>query len=648
MIPNGAKDARWWNQPENKHETVFEACKRITNRTSEQRIENVYNLALFGDSTVLGLGGTYFDSVVYEPERMALNIVRQCVQTLAAKIGQAQPLPKPVTTDGSYRQRRRAKKLGDLFEGVFEAACVWNTSPSIARDAGLFGTGLTHNYRVGRKLYHERVFPWEIRVDPRDAHRGAPRTLYKVSYVDRYVLMDRFPEHEEAIVASELDTWDDVSFSNTEDSDLLLVIEAWHLPSGEEASDGRHTICLNNVCLLDEEWTKHYFPFTVLRIEQPTIGWFGTGIAKTLTGLQYTINAMAESVQESALMSGGYVTIERGSGVEVDKLNNGSGNVLYYTGQKPEWIYPSPFNPLSWQFMRELVPMAFEVSAVSQLSAQSRLPAGIESSVAQQTFSDFESERFAVFSKGYEQYHIDLAWQFFDLLEEIQEEYGDLKVKTAAKARGQRVLKDIDYEAVRMDREEFVLKVYPSNLLAKKPAARLQQIEQYVNIGWVSPEDAKILMEMPDLDAFVSLSTATTRYVENAIQKILDSDSPEEDYEPPDGVIDLKLAVAKGTLMLVEAMTDGADEENLELVRQWLVDCKELIDRAKPPAEMAPPGAPGMDGSLPPGAMPPDAMPPEMMPPEMLEPLAAPGMGPPMPDGPVPPDMPPPPPAMPN
>lgn len=663
---------RWWRS-ETPHSDVFDIVRAVSNKTRIRREMDLYHACLYDDSELTGLGPSSWQDLEYQPSKLAFNVVRQTVDTLSAKIAKNQPLPMPITSGGNYGQRRRAEKMGKAIKGQFELSGVWRSSPTIARDCALFGTGIAHNYRVGKTIYHERVLPWEIVVDPRDAMYGKPRTMYLRRWVDRFVLAERFPEFHEYIMTADAKDIHSYDLGYDDTSDLVLVIEAWHLPSKSledsdpdyetdaqpdehtyhdqpaprmdpdnpsesdgpqrPAHDGCHSIMISNATLIKEPWRRQYFPFSVLRMSEPLVGWHGTGLAKQLTGLQYTINDTAAVVQEAHALSGGYILVESGSNVDTGKLDNGRGTILKYNGTRPDWINPQPVHPDTWNFVLGLIPKAFEMTGVSQLSAQSQKPAGIESAIALNTFNDIETERFALFAKQYEEYHIDVAWQFFDLWEEIVEEFGNATIRVNSKDRGLRFLSDIDFGEIRMDRHEFVLDVFPTSLLSKKPAARIQELESFINAGWITREDAMMLLDMPDLERAGNLVLSATRIIEQIIDRILDAPDPYADgvYTYPEPAFNLKLCIAKGLQMYLDAKLDGAPEENLLLVMQFIADAKEQLEMSmqpppgeQPPPEMdmpagpqmgampmadippppgAPPGPPGSDNFVPPSPM---------------------------------------------
>ena len=59
-------------------------------------------------------------------------------------------------------------------------------------------------------------------------------------------------------------------------SDLVMVVEGWHLRSGKNMTDGRHTLACSSGSLLDEEYTKDRFPFTFLHYSPRLLGFLGS------------------------------------------------------------------------------------------------------------------------------------------------------------------------------------------------------------------------------------------------------------------------------------------------------------------------------------------------------------------------------------
>lgn len=601
------RDLRWFLMPmpeEGEEEEVrSDVAQRVWSLSSKSKPQQrarhemyLYHACLYDDTEMAGLGPGSYEAVNFEPSVLSFNIVRKMVDTCTARIAKNKPLPFPLTSGGDFREQRRAKKFGRFIDGMFDTNHVWATSPMIARDAGLWGTGLTHNYRVGRRIIHERVFPWEIEVDHREAQYGAPRTIRLRRYVDRMVLAERYPwATDEIMTAQESDDRDLTGSSPMGTSDLVLVIETWHLPSGPldkdgmlqptkkdgapQPNDGRHAICISNCDLEYGEWKYDYFPFCKLWMSAPLMGWFGNGLAKTLTGLQYTINDSALQTQEQMRLSGGYVLVHDDADIATEQIDNGPRSILRWNGNhEPQWINPQPMHPDQWNFVLALLPQANSMTGVSEFASQSAVPRGMTnaSGKALEMLSDEDSDRFALFSQYYEQYHIDIAWQMFDLAQEIVEEFGEYTVQSVTKERGKRILEKPDFAKVKLDRDSFVLQVYPTSMLPRSPAARIDYVQSLSNAGWLSKEDAMMLLDFPDFEGFLNLAQSSKNLIALFIDKMLDAEDTEapEAYEYPDPIENLNLAIVMTQEAYLNAIVEGADPKNLALLRRYILDCR--------------------------------------------------------------------------
>lgn len=632
-----------------RHEVSARVWALSSRSRPQQRARHdmyLYHACLYDDSEMTGLTPGAYEAVTFEPSLLSFNVVRKMVDTCTARIAKNKPLPFPLTSGGDFMQQRRAKKFGRFIDGMFDTNKVWATSPMIARDATLWGTGLTHNYRVGRRLMHERVFPWEIEVDSREAQYGAPRTIRLRRYVDRMVLAERFPWAADKIAEAQETDDHDMSGSSgpLRTSDLVLVIETWHLPSGpldkdgmleptekdgeRRPNDGRHAICISNCDLVYEEYKREYFPFCKLWMTAPLMGWFGNGMGKMLTGMQYTINDTAMQVQEQVRLSGGYVMVHDDADVATEQINNGPRTILRWNGNhEPSWINPQPMHPDQWRFVLDLIPQANAFTGVSEFASQSAVPRGMSnaSGKALEMLSDEDSDRFALFSQYYEQYHIDVAWQMFDLAQEIVEEFGAYTVQSVTKERGKRILEKPDFAKVKLDRDAFVLQVYPTSMLPRSPAARIDYVQSLANAGWLSKEEAMMLLDFPDFEGFLNLSQAAKNIVALMLDKMLDAEDPTDPaaYTYPDPIENLQLAIVMTQEAYLNAIVEGADPKNLKLLRQFILDCRnENLKRnaqaaaASAPASTAPAGgAPAPIAGAPP--------PPTMQTPSMPAPAAA-------------------------
>lgn len=646
-------DLRWWNKPD-PHQAVWDNYKRIGRRTSRVRAFDTYYAALYDDleyaTAVQGIGAIG----EFTPQTMCTNIVRRQVDTFVAKLSKNRPVPMALTTAGNYGQQRRAKAIGTFFEGVLDQVDYWPTRTLRLRDCGVVGSGFALNYRVGRRMVHDRIFKKEIRVCPIDAEKGKPRSLYIGRLVDKLVLAERFPEHAEKIYEAEADCGEVASTARYEEDveHLCLLIEAWHLPSAPGAKDGAHVVTISNATLANGVYTRDTFPLSKIDYSPPQAGYFGSGLAQQLEGLQYEVNAVGLRLQERHYLMGTYVLVEDGAEVTYETIDNGTLTEVRYRGTQPSFQNPPAAHSDLFNWWRELrTTMPAEITGLSNFATRSEKPAGIIAAKAIRMVSDSDLENLTPQGRADEQDVINTCWQFFDLAEEIYSETGkdpedkDAKkaepymVKVEHRAHGQTVLQDIDYAKVRIDRENFKLRTFPTNFLRGTPEEQMQSVNEMIEAGFLSQDEALVLLDFPDLQRVLNLRGAARHVIERTLEKILDAETEEQAkaaYVYPEPAMNLELCKALAIMTYLNEKLNGAEEWKLKLVMQFSLDATaELLGDQGQAADAA------AAGELPPEGMPNEPIPPvdpalAGMPPGELY---APPEEPLLPEGAVPPEM---------
>lgn len=612
-----AKDLRWWLQDE-PHRAVWSNVERIGNRTRARRWQDLYFACLYDDAELAALVQGAQAVGEFTPQTMSANVCRRQVDTFVARITKNRPVPMALTTGGNYPQQRRAKSLSKFFEGQLDNIQYWRTRELRLRDAGVFGSGLALNYRVGGKLHHDHMFGFDLRVDSLDARYGNPRTIYLRRFIDRLVAKERWPDHADDIDSADSKTDEDQFETGYDETcDQVLVIEAWHLPSGEGAGDGAHAICISNATLEISEYVRDYFPFSKFDFSPPIVGWFGEGMVKQLAGLQYEVNSIGLRLQEQGYLTGTYVWVPPGAGLETDVLDNGA-LTLIRSAVQPTFMTPAPWHPQIFEYYQRLRGQyPGDVTGMSGLATRSEKPAGLDSGRALRVYHDIDNENLTVQGRADERDVIDTCWQFLDLAEEIYAEGADAKdeqsayrVKIESRTHGRSVLQDLSYKDVRLDRETFTLRVFPTSFLASTPEDRWSQIKEVTNSGFLSQDEAMALLDFPDLDRVMNLRGAARRNIERLLEKILDADDPEAAYEYPEPAWNLELCKALALMFYLDAKLDGAPEKNLQWILQFATDAQAELSNASAGSPGgaataqadagAPPGPPGEQYAPPP------------------------------------------------
>jgi hypothetical protein len=652
------KDSRWWREDEKTcHEVLFGQLDRLRRLNGSRRRQDVYFACLYDDAEFATLVRGTQAIGEFTPQTLTTNIVKRQIDAFVARHTKNRPVPMALSNGGTYSEQRRAKSLSKVFDGLLDQVGYWDARPLLRRDGAVFGSGFALNHRIGGKLFHDRAYPWEFLVDPREAMYGCPQTIVLLRYIDRLVMMERHPKLADLILDAEAGQMQDAwNIGWDETCDLVLVAEAWHLPSAEpsdnDAKGGAHAICVSNATLELREYRRDYFPITKWDFYPPLLGWRGEGMAKQLAGLQYEVNAIGLRLQEQGYMAGTFVWTPPDVGFEPEMIDNGVFTHIE-SAVKPEFFNPSPWHPQIFEYYMQLRGrFPAEESRLSEMSTRGELPPGLESGRAIRSWNQLDDQAFLPQSRSDESVTIDTAWQFYDLLEEIHEEGlsdGEERsepsyvVSIEKREHGQTLLEDADWSKVRLDKEKFKLKVFPTSLLTGTPAEQIEQADDLAKRGLLSLDEVYALVDIPDVQRVLNLRGAPRRAIEKILEKILDAEDPADVYMQPEPAMNLELCRALALMTYLDAFTNDAPEINLRYVLQFAIDAELELEAQEDAGAPAPPGVdpmaeqgPGQgpalphDAGAPPGQFAPPDQPPlpaNAMPPAAIAPVpGSPGM----------------------
>jgi hypothetical protein len=572
-IPNSAY--YWYKQKSDVHAAVFSFVKKLDQDQSYRQTDNVRNMRLYGNYE---FGSASFNFMKSEPSaatinRVTLNVVQSMVDTVVSKIGKNKPRPYFLTDDGDFTLQQRAEKLTKFVEGQFYSCDFYEKAQQAFKDACIFGTGAIKIYVEDDKIKAERTFIDEIMVDDTEAYYGQPRQMHQRKWIHKDVLKAAFPKHKGAIDAAASDS-DRIDAYRHRNGDMLLVVESWRLPSGKDTADGKRTICIANETLHQEEYKKEYFPFIFFRWNTKPLGFFGQGIPEQLTGLQLEINKILKTIQVSMhLVSVPKIFIEASSKIVTAHLNNKIGGIVKYAGTAPIEGKLGSVPAELFQHLDRLYSRAYEVIGISQLAAQSQKPGGLDSGKALRTFNDLESERFMEVAQRREKVFLDASKIMIDYAKDIAEETGNYEVKVA----GSGFLKTINWSDVQMEDDQYLMQVFPTNALSQTPSSRLQEVQELVQAGFVSKEDASDLLDFPDLKGYRTLENAGVEDIKRQIELMVEKG----EYQTPEPFQNLEYGIKKMQQAYLKYRSQGAPEETLELFRQWMSDATNLLQKAQ-------------------------------------------------------------------
>lgn len=575
----------WWVEPKGEcYSHIIGKVKRIREYQRQRRIDwlrfaRLYTNSEF-DQFINGVVSGYFG------RRLSFNVCRSTVDTACAKISKGKPRPLFLTENGDYKQQNRAQKLTQYTDGQFYDLKMWKIGKKVFRDACIFGTGAMKFFVLDGKVQCERVFIDEIVVDELDARSQKPREMHQMKVVDKVLLLHMFPDKQKEILTASLD-WN-VPRTNRSTANVIGVVESWHLPSGPNAKDGRHTISVENASLLDEPYEKDYFPFTFFRWNDPLMGFYGEGLVSQLVGIQLEINNVLMRIKDGLeLVAIPRVLVEESSGVSAASITDEVGSMVKYRGTKPEFFSAKAFEREVYDYLEYLYKKAYEDTGISQLSASSKKPAGLDSGVALREYQDIETERFSIVAEAYQDLYLDAAKIMIDLQKDLSKDAKEQDNKVKVKVGD--FIKTIKWKEVNLDDDKFLMQPYPTNFLPKTPEGQLQFTQELVQSGYIEPEEAMSLLNFPDLKGFFNLKTAAIDDIKFVMEQMIE----EGVYTPPEQYMNLDMAIKMTQSAYLRGKTNGTPQDRLDLLSRFIDECQTLLGAANPPPSPPSLGVPG-------------------------------------------------------
>lgn len=585
-------DPKWW-KPKSKEDipaALFGVVKYLGSNQTMRITNLITTTRLYGNLSLMGLNGLTYSKLASvtnaSASRVTYNVCQATTDTVTAKIAKNKPKPLFLTSGGDYKLQNKAEKLTKFVEGVFYENDIYALGTQIFRDACIWGTGAVFVYEKDGRLKFERCVISEIQVDEVEAFYGTPRSMYRVKTIDRGVLINMFPEKKRAIEEANSAKPDDLGGKPTI-SDEVAICEAWHLPSGPDASDGKHVIAIDQTLLFEEKYEKHFFPFVFFHWSKKLFGFWGQGLVEQIQNIQLEINKLLWVIQRSMHLAGSFkILLENGSKIVKEHMNNDIGAIINYTGTQPSYVVPPIVPPEIYQHLQNLKNAAFEQAGVSQLSAAAKKPEGLDSGKALREYNDIESDRFMTVGQNYERFFVDLAGVVVSMAKSL---YGEGEESYKVKVPGKRFIETIDWKDVHMHEDSYVLKCYPVSALPDEPAGRLQTIQELMQAGLIDPESGRRLLDYPDLESEEVLNDASLDY----LHEILDKMAETGEYTPPEPYDNLQQARKLALNYYQHYKCQGLEEEKLDLYRSFLDQLDMLAQAAMPPAPpMQPQAAP--------------------------------------------------------
>lgn len=591
------KTPHFWKADQNPHEQVFSRFRSLSKAIQARNLRwQRWMKQYLGRAVTTGFTPgeisveEAFKRVRGEEKELKLNPSENCLSALSARIASQRPRASfLVSSKGpdAWTLKRDALNMEKFVAGEWRRGRFHQKTVKVFLHSGILGLGAMHIYPGEDRVIFDVAAPWELIVDEQAAADGETRELLRIKYVPAEVLIARFAgsqygskfakANQAAIEKASKNAGATMAGSGYPvTADLVPTIEAWHLDSGWGAEDGCHVICIDGRTLTPKEewaWDRPRFPFAFFPWSEPVIGWYPQGLVEKEEPVQGQMNKMFGRLQEILHLYGVMNTFYEEGAIKKEHMKNTSGNLIPV---KPGSQMPVPHMPATVpsdfiRFVGDLRGWVFEETGVSQLSAASVKPAGIDSGRGLMVLKDSEGGRHATTNNAWDDFHNDSAELTVDAGRDVAKRNPNYTVNNV----DQGVIEPLKWKD--LDRHCYEIAIFPSSQLPHEPGGRAERVEQLMNAGFIDKRQAMVLMRMPDLEQFESLEVAAYEDIQMQIEQMLVDGEEAE----PQKYQDLALGLALMTSALLRAGQQGAPKERIDLLIRWIEKADQMLEEQK-------------------------------------------------------------------
>jgi hypothetical protein len=514
-----------------------------------------------------------------------LNVIRSCIETVKSKLSQTKPLPNFSPIKGVWKTRKVCRNAQIYFDDFFAVQKLYKKGVACAQDAMIFEYSPV--WIDDEKKSVLRLTPWELSFDPAEYNFGTMRrcNINRREYPLGF-LKDELKASKNKEVAQKY-----LDILSREPSTKVEFNIYYNM------NEKKQFKFIGEDCISERSLDYDVAPFVMLWYRPPIKGWGSASMADSLMPVQEQLDQVMMTVHEAfALNPANTIFVpqpaggaQSGASIKASEFSNQIGNIYPYmslpgvAGTPVIVATPAPIDPMYLSFIDKLVGFAYQMEGVSQLSAQSKKPAGLNSGVALETLENVESERFNAWLQDYIHFFVDIA----DTCIKVFPAGDDILPSRTGRSA-------IKWKDIVKERETFNIQTSPVSNLSRDPQTKMEQVQKLVSMQIIKPEMAASLLEFPDLENAYSVSTASYE----SCQKIIERAIEDRQFDFYECVSMAQLyGEAVNTLMQLDA--DGEDEKVMQNLVDFISSVKGKVDAIKaasqPPAPAAPTVVPNPD-----------------------------------------------------
>lgn len=469
-----------------KNETKINKCQR----NLEFYIRDSKSLTSFKDYKAIGYTPNYETGNTWDVQE---NIIASCIDTLTSKIAAQKVRPYFNTINGSYIDFQIAVQSQQYFDVLFDELNVNKLVTNVFRDACIFEKG--HIIVDGKKV--DRALPWEVFTDPAEETYGKLTKLVWKQY-----------DYPTSLLDEDLDR------------EYVTLYKVWDIKAHKKV-----TYIKEIDKLIEEEYKPDVLPLVTVSYSDPVFGSSSTSVVDTLVGIQASLDELLKMISKAAKRNPALVICKPADGnTKVSELTNEIGQVLEYTptpnmtGSPISTITNGFMDTQYFQYWEKLKQDAYELVGISQLSAMSTKPTGLNSGVALSTMENIESDRFETQLNSVIRAYVDIA-----------------KVCIATMPSNEDIL-PVDKKRLSIKWNQIVkasknmnIQYSAAEALSKDPSTKLDQLQKLAQTGVIPQSHIAKYLQLPDLESGYSMSNNAL----GAVMSVINDCIVNDEYDIP-------------------------------------------------------------------------------------------------------------------
>lgn len=435
----------------------------------------------------------------------SINVIKSCIDTLTSKIAQSKVRPFFNCINGTFKDINVCKNAQQYFDQYFDIEEV-NKKVSMAfRDACIFDHGVIYVDSETKSI--TKALPWQVFVRPAELTYN---NITRAYYCQNDYPVSMLPEKYRNKVLKVNEDQEYVTYGIYYDT-----------------VDQCKAVYISELDFVEiEKYEGNRVPFIFLWYNNPIHGGSSVSVVDMLYGIQCEVNTLMSKVKDASQLSPALTFfLPDDATIKSTQLNNRVGNVITYkatsdmSGSPVTVATPNFIDSQYIELINNLKETAYEMVGISQLSAQSKKPAGLDSGVALQTVEDVESERFEEQLNQVIRCYVEIAKTCLRVFP---------KEETILPDTPNRL--DVRWRDIVDEEKKMQIQFSAADSLSKDPSTKLQQLQQLAQFGVIPQERIAQFMELPDLEGGYSLSNNAINAVLSVIRDCIESDN----YEIPD------------------------------------------------------------------------------------------------------------------